>query len=332
MVNQPPRFPDAPAPSLTGRMIALPVSTNATGPRWGPMSSQAQEITHAHRGVIRNIRAAYWLALGLMAILVTATYLLMDDIMRANRAVAEIQYIAGQQQTLARQIGAVSMRASADDERNRMPRLLSAFEANLIRLQSASQTGASAEPFQSDPAQFVRLATEAEAGDMGAASQPFLNAARDAIDNAKAIDEALIDRTVGAWEALNLRMATKSAADTSKTVILHGFLFVATLFLLLMEALLIFRPLTIKVAERTDELVNARNSMAYLAAHDGLTGLRNRAFLSDHFETLIETSRRRRDRIAVLHLDLDHFKDINDACGHAAGDFVLCEIAQRLRA
>jgi diguanylate cyclase (GGDEF)-like protein len=72
--------------------------------------------------------------------------------------------------------------------------------------------------------------------------------------------------------------------------------------------------------------------MAFIAVHDGLTGLYNRAFLTDHFDSLLKGAARRRERLAVLQLDLDRFKQINDTLGHAAGDFVLVKTAERMRA
>ncbi|RUV34191.1 GGDEF domain-containing protein, partial [Mesorhizobium sp. M7A.F.Ca.MR.228.00.0.0] len=54
-------------------------------------------------------------------------------------------------------------------------------------------------------------------------------------------------------------------------------------------------------------------------------------FLTDHFDTLIKGTHRRRERLAVVQLDLDRFKQINDTLGHAAGDYVLVVTAQRMR-
>ncbi|MER9891820.1 EAL domain-containing protein [Mesorhizobium sp. M0119] len=71
--------------------------------------------------------------------------------------------------------------------------------------------------------------------------------------------------------------------------------------------------------------------MAFIAVHDGLTGLHNRTFLTDHFDTFINGAQRRRERVAVVQFDLDRFKQINDALGHAAGDYVLVVAAQRMR-
>ncbi|TJV28163.1 MAG: diguanylate cyclase, partial [Mesorhizobium sp.] len=86
---------------------------------------------------------------------------------------------------------------------------------------------------------------------------------------------------------------------------------------IVLVALFIFRPMSKAILRKTHELVDARNSMAFIAAHDGLTGLHNRTFLTDHFDTLIKGARRRREWLAAVQLDLDRFKQINDTLGHA---------------
>jgi diguanylate cyclase (GGDEF)-like protein len=82
---------------------------------------------------------------------------------------------------------------------------------------------------------------------------------------------------------------------------------------------------------RADEKGKADQQIEYLATHDGLTNLPNRVMFNQllHFE--IETARRHRRQFAVLFIDLDRFKIINDSLGHEAGDTLLVEIADRLR-
>ncbi len=70
----------------------------------------------------------------------------------------------------------------------------------------------------------------------------------------------------------------------------------------------------------------------FLAHHDTLTGLANRALFFSRAEELIRRARRHGRRLAILFIDLDHFKHINDQAGHHAGDQVLAEVASRLQA
>lgn len=69
----------------------------------------------------------------------------------------------------------------------------------------------------------------------------------------------------------------------------------------------------------------------YSASHDKLTGLANRALFDELMIQQITVARRKCELFSVLYIDLDGFKPVNDRLGHAAGDTVLCEVADRLR-
>ncbi|NVD72514.1 EAL domain-containing protein [Duganella sp. BJB1802] len=75
----------------------------------------------------------------------------------------------------------------------------------------------------------------------------------------------------------------------------------------------------------------ADERIQYLAHYDSLTGLPNRAQLQEHAHLALAMAERNREPMAVLMLDLDHFKDINDSLGHSIGDDLLRELAKRLR-
>lgn len=73
------------------------------------------------------------------------------------------------------------------------------------------------------------------------------------------------------------------------------------------------------------------HSLQWRVGHDVLTGLPNRAFLSDLLDQALEFSRQENIPLAVCMLDLDGFKAVNDGYGHASGDLLLVEVAKRLR-
>lgn len=87
-------------------------------------------------------------------------------------------------------------------------------------------------------------------------------------------------------------------------------------------AVSVFRDVT-EAQQKTEELAHA-------AAHDALTGLPNRNLLKDRARLAIARAQRKHESFALLFLDLDHFKEINDRMGHATGDALLLDVAHRL--
>ena len=86
-----------------------------------------------------------------------------------------------------------------------------------------------------------------------------------------------------------------------------------------------------RVAQRTQELADANQALQKLALHDPLTGLPNRALFEQELGRLLMESRRTQECFAVMILDLNGFKAINDSRGHDAGDRLLRAVGQRLQ-
>ena len=109
---------------------------------------------------------------------------------------------------------------------------------------------------------------------------------------------------------------------TRETLMLLAFL---TAAFVLMPAALIRHFNAIKRAEREHERA------AYLATHDALTKLPNRYLFADRFDRALSHWERHGVPFAVMLIDLDHFKEINDKYGHEVGDQVLRTVAERMR-
>ncbi|WP_226477306.1 sensor domain-containing diguanylate cyclase [Pseudomonas sp. MWU16-30323] len=86
----------------------------------------------------------------------------------------------------------------------------------------------------------------------------------------------------------------------------------------------------IGVARDITALTQAEEELRFLAHHDPLTALTNRSLFNDRLDTALQAALRHNSKLALLFLDVNDFKCINDVHGHAMGDRVLCVIARRL--
>ena len=85
-----------------------------------------------------------------------------------------------------------------------------------------------------------------------------------------------------------------------------------------------------RLGQTYSELETSEAQAMHLAFHDTLTGLPNRAFFNDRLETALEDVRSGKTQLALMFLDLDRFKQVNDTLGHAAGDALIREVAAQL--
>ena len=105
------------------------------------------------------------------------------------------------------------------------------------------------------------------------------------------------------------------------------------LFIYLLGSISIILAIISFYIRRSHEYQWRRNEshISYLAYHDSLTGLPNRIQFTEELDRVLAHAKRSGNTIAVLMLDLDHFKQINDTLGHAAGDEILIEVSRRLK-
>ncbi len=97
------------------------------------------------------------------------------------------------------------------------------------------------------------------------------------------------------------------------------------------DAYVIFDIAISSAQKAQSEILKQKETLAYQAHYDTLTKLPNRVLFQDRLTQAIAKAKRNNTKFALLFVDLDHFKDINDTYGHEAGDAVLIEVARRLK-
>lgn len=102
----------------------------------------------------------------------------------------------------------------------------------------------------------------------------------------------------------------------------------SVLFLLVSAAVAI---LLVRLRRRSLKLQASEAEVHHLAMHDPLTGLANRTMFNQHLDAALRAQKQNGGMTAVLYLDLDRFKQVNDTLGHATGDELICQFAGRLR-
>lgn len=306
------------------------------------MSLADQQRMDADR-LIMTIKSAYWAALLIIAGTAFATYLFLQDMTASYQRDAELTTLAATQKTLSQRILFLE-RAARAAEPDRKQSLVDAmtvatdsFERNydrlLIHLDDPRQDPSSREEIETIlygmPHHLDFFSTSLVAN-----SRRFISAHQtryQAGAERAVLGEAVASSTLAGYSSLRHHFSAKADAFFEKMLVAQSSFFFAIIAVICLLVFFIFRPMTDVIRRRTGELVDAHNSMAFIATHDGLTGLYNRTFLRDHFDMLIESAHRRKERLAVMQLDLDRFKQINDTLGHAAGDVVLVTTAERMR-
>ncbi|MCL5777358.1 GGDEF domain-containing protein [Limibaculum sp. FT325] len=123
--------------------------------------------------------------------------------------------------------------------------------------------------------------------------------------------------------------AARDAARAASAVRLTGLL--CGIGGLVVVALAIMRPMLGEVTRVTRTLEQTQEKLAHSALHDHLTELPNRRYVEEHLRRSLAAAGRTGQMVAVLQIDLDGFKQINDRFGHAVGDAALASVARRMQ-
>ncbi|HTV69771.1 MAG TPA: EAL domain-containing protein [Rhizobiaceae bacterium] len=317
------------------------------------MTDQATKTAGGDR-LIMMIKSAYWVALLIIAAMAMATYVFLQQMMAEQQQDEGIRSLVAAQKALSQRVVYLANAVDGVPQDKKAATLRSLekataeFEKNYDLL--LSKTAADPlSPARLDPTtienvlfakphhlDYFSMGLAANGWRLAAALKSELGLDGStggylAGKESATLDETVANVTLAGYEELGRRLKTQANERLASMLSVHKALFYTTIGVIVLIALFIFRPMSEMILRRTHELVDARNSMAFIAVHDGLTGLHNRSFLTDHFDTLIKSAYRRNERLAVLQIDLDRFKQINDTLGHAAGDFVLVATAQRMR-
>jgi diguanylate cyclase (GGDEF)-like protein len=136
-------------------------------------------------------------------------------------------------------------------------------------------------------------------------------------------------------QALSLRRLALLAATTMAAPVTIAARAVADvdmeLITLLAGTIVLFLLVVVRLAVVAQQLESSRSQLEHDATHDPLTGLGNRSLYSERVRQAIEATATTPDRTAVLCIDIDDFKTVNDSLGHSAGDRMLQEVGKRLR-
>ncbi|MEN8233358.1 MAG: EAL domain-containing protein [Actinomycetota bacterium] len=182
---------------------------------------------------------------------------------------------------------------------------------------------------------------DAEFESLKAATQKVQQILRDRGRPSEAAADAVTAAGAGYGLAMQQVVASYLRVSGERTIALQQteyFLLIATLVLLVLEGLFLFRPAVRNLKQSWRESSEAhrfereldQQRLNYLARYDPLTGLINRTLFSDRLESAVSRARRDGSVVALMFLDLDGFKEVNDRLGHAVGDALLRQAAERL--
>ena len=296
------------------------------------------------RATTRALTFRYLLALSLIGTLAIGGFLVLQTTIRTHEASSSVITLTARQSKLAQEVVATARHLSeSPDASARGADRATLFEAAHAMEQAHRQltdpdgplgqplvTSAAVRALYFDPPlhldrkirDFLRDAFELSGARDAElrAGHPVLRRLQSAAGVLLISLDALVDQLEG-----------DARASVRQSRLLETALLLTTLVMLTLEALLIFRPTVRRVWREGVKLIESREKLVELAHYDPLTRLPNRTLFQLRLEMALAQARRDGSLTAVLQLDLDHFKEVNDGYGHAAGDHLLSALATRLQ-
>ena len=283
-------------------------------------------MRQARRSVLAALSIAVMMALALM---VERLWSGVDLGRAADRRAAAFQIVgevhaAQQQLALAAQMAAITGEAAWIDRFDKaIPALAMAIEHAVLVAPPELERR-----FRDETQQPAALLARMHQSALDALNSGAHESARGLLDSARyAAQVALLNDATNQLTDTSLR---ESAAQLDERRERSVLLTAGTMLASAVLALLLWRRLSRSLARSRGSLVEAEERIQRLAASDLLTGLDNRAALHDAMHAALSRARRRGHELAVLMVDLDRFKPVNDRHGHMVGDMVLKEVSGRL--
>jgi diguanylate cyclase (GGDEF)-like protein len=285
-------------------------------------------------GTLRTARRT--VALALLAVVLVLGVAVIERLWflrahdRATARVAEAQRVSGAVRLADEQLTMSAFMAAATGEQHWIER----YDAHLPEIDAAIAAGEAIAP--SSVALRFNQQTK-EANDRLVALE---TAAFGAVRAGRAAQaRAILDSPAYTLDKQRLSDGTFEFTDSTLRAMQHELaslrsqateIMVAMLALSLAAALLTWHRLTLGLARSRGVLMDVQDRIERLATSDALTGLPNRKALHDAMQLTMARSRREQHRLALLMIDLDRFKPVNDRHGHHIGDGVLREVARRM--
>ncbi|MDD2265503.1 diguanylate cyclase [Sulfuricurvum sp.] len=301
----------------------------------------------------------YLIAVVLLVILSSTTFYILTTALKSSETTAFVVNLSGKQRMLSQRIALYSqLYINAIDQKN---------NRRIVGIQTVLENAADEMRLENERLSSGEIYPEKKVALSNTLQKLYFekNHLKDRVNAYTALVEELIrsktrkeaeaisDKIIKSSNALlgDLNMAVlqyQIEGDTNisnvQTMVLV--VWIITLFTLLLEIVFIFQPMAHKMATlfqkivwhehnlqeeikiRTNSLTIANEKLAHLASHDPLTGLKNRLNMETELQELIDHQNIYKSSYAVVMLDIDWFKKINDTYGHDAGDFVLCELSK----